>query len=415
MQVGNFTPKNIQVKQQHHWLTNLFIPMIFILLTSFSTIWVYLTVAEKMQEELNLRLSFGVLFFLLLILTVVVMVLIWVINIQKEQMRKVETEVKQLGQYTLEEKIGEGGIGVVYKASHAMLRRPTVIKFLKPECSDRVTNIRFEREVQTTSRLTHPNTITVYDYGQTPEGIFYYAMEYIEGIDLRRLVKKFGSLSEGRVVHILRQVCASLEEAHNIGFIHRDIKPENIVISSRAGLYDNVKVLDFGLVKNVEEQKQKELPKGVTKRGMVAGTPQYLSPEAIRTPQSIDHRSDIYSIGALGYYLLTGREVFLGTKFIEICVKQVKEKPTPPSEHIETPLNEDLEKLILKCLEKDPKNRPQSTRELCDDLKWCKKLKYWTKEKAKRWWENYGARLKAEQEESLTKTPSSINGETNAR
>src|SRR5262245_9431061 len=188
-------------------------------------------------------------------------------------------------------------MGVGYKGHHAMLRRPTAIKMLNVDKVNDASIARFEREVQTTCKLNNPNTIAIYDYGRTPEGIFYYAMEYLDGLDLQELVDRHGPLSEGRVIHILNGVCASLAEAHSLGLVHRDIKPANVMLKRRGGGADVVKVLDFGLVKAIDESKI------TLQSGTIAGTPLYMSPEAIQAPNHVDSRSDIYSIGALGYFL----------------------------------------------------------------------------------------------------------------
>ena len=277
---------------------------------------------------------------------------------QRRRMEKAERTIKQLGQYTLEEKIGSGGMGSVYRARHAFLRRATAVKLLN---SDNVTEgglARFEREVQLTSRLNHPNTIAVYDYGKTPEGVFYYAMEYLEGINLQELVKKCGPLPEGRVVAILKQVCGSLAEAHDIGLIHRDIKPENIVLTCRAGMPDFVKVLDFGLVKAADAEETAKL----TQANVTVGTPHYLSPEAVDRPDTVTALADIYAVGAVGYFLLTGTPVFSGKTVMEICMKHVRAIPDSPSQRLGHAVSPRLEALILRCLAKDPKDRPSSAR-----------------------------------------------------
>jgi serine/threonine protein kinase len=249
-------------------------------------------------------------------------------------------------------------MGVVYKGRHAMLRRPTAIKLLD---ADKVTDQsigRFEREVQITSQLTHPNTVAIFDFGRTPEGVFYYAMEYLEGIDLQALVDQYGPQPAGRVIHILRQVCGSLYEAHSTGLVHRDIKPANLMLTRRGGEADVVKVLDFGLVKAREDD-----PQGGEAQGL-AGTPLYMSPEAIQLPNSVDGCSDIYAVGAVGYFLLTGRPVFEAASIMELCNKHVSETPVPPSQRLGKPVPEDLENAILACLEKTRAKRPQTARDL---------------------------------------------------
>jgi serine/threonine protein kinase len=300
-------------------------------------------------------------------------------------------DAKQLGQYTLDEKLGEGGMGVVYHGHHALLLRPTAIKFLHPEKTNDQTVARFEREVKLTSQLVHPNTIAVYDYGRTPEGIFYYAMEYLDGLNLEDLVKRYGPQSDGRTAHILRQVCGSLAEAHGIGLIHRDIKPANIMLSLRGGVPDFVKVLDFGLVKALDANQQSNL----TSAGGMTGTPLYLSPEAIRTPEEVDARSDIYAIGAVGYFLLTGRPVFEGANVLEIVRQHAETPPVLPSERCGRPVNTELERVLLRCLAKRPGDRPQSAMELDELLQACC-AGLWVRADALRWWQNLKTRSSAQ-------------------
>ena len=256
---------------------------------------------------------------------------------------------KELGQYQLEAKLGEGGMGVVYRGRHRMLRRPTAIKLLHPDKTTDEAIARFEREVQLTCQLNHPNTIAIYDYGRTPEGIFFYAMEFLDGINLEALVNRFGPQPEGRVIHILRQICGSLAEAHEIGLVHRDIKPANIMLGCRGGESDVVKVLDFGLVKAVDAKKESSL----TSAGAVIGTPLYMSPESIESPERVDSRSDLYSVAAVGYFLLTGTPPFDGQSVIEICMHHSRTPPERPSERLKRPVSDDLEAVLLKGLAKN--------------------------------------------------------------
>jgi serine/threonine protein kinase len=263
-----------------------------------------------------------------------------------------------------------------------MLQRPTAIKFLHPEKTNDQTIARFEREVKLTSQLVHPNTIAIYDYGRTPEGIFYYAMEYLDGFNLEDLVNWYGPLSDGRAVHILRQICGSLSEAHGIGLIHRDIKPANIMLTMRGGIPDFVKVLDFGLVKALDARQQA----GLTSAGGVNGTPLYLSPEAVTSPDTIDARSDLYAIGAVGYFLSTGKPVFEAQNVLEILRQHASSPPVPPSERCGRVVSADLEQLLLHCLAKQPADRPQSARELDEALQSCV-VSQWTTSDGQRWWQ----------------------------
>ena len=257
---------------------------------------------------------------------------------------------RRLGQYTLEAKIGEGGMGVVYRAHHGMMRRPTAIKLLRPEKAVEANLKRFEREVQLTARLTHPHTITLFDYGRTPDGVFYYAMELLDGASLDKVVAVAGRLAPARVVHVLYEVAGALVEAHDVGLIHRDIKPANIILCRQGGLYDFPKVVDFGLVKDLEPGGDAAL----TRADVIAGTPLYIAPEAITSPGSVSAQSDLYSLGAVGYFALTGQNVFQGRTLVEVCSHHLHTKPEPPSKRLSQPLPADLEALVLDCLEKDP-------------------------------------------------------------
>jgi hypothetical protein len=292
-------------------------------------------------------------------------------------------EARQLGQYTLEEKIGEGSMGEIFRARHAMLRRPTAIKLMVGESSESALR-RFEKEVQLTARLTHPNTISIYDYGRTPEGRFYYAMELLDGMTLEELVARSGPQPHGRVIHILRQICGALREAHGIGLIHRDIKPANIYLCSRGGSFDVVKVLDFGLVREFKN------PSNVTlsNADAIAGTPMYLSPEAIITPANIDARADIYALGAVGYFLLCGSPPFSGNTLAELCGHHLHTTPQRPSERRGTAIAEDLERIVLACLAKDAVARPQSARELEEQLRGCRDAAAWSEGDAEQWWQH---------------------------
>lgn len=289
----------------------------------------------------------------------------------------------KLGQYTLVERIGGGGMGVVYRARHAMLRRPTAIKLLPPGTAGEERLARFEREVQMTSRLRHPNTIAIYDYGRTDTGVLYYVMEYIDGVSFAELVEKFGALPAARVIHLLQQACGSLAEAHKAGLIHRDVKPANLMLCVQGGIYDFVKVLDFGLVKELETGES-----DLSRPGMVMGTPLYMSPEAIRSPESVDASSDIYALGAVAYTLITGSPVFPGDNVIDVCRGHLYEEATPPSQRSELEIPDELEALILRCLEKDPDRRPVSAAALLEALEGIEAALpvAWTQEEARRWW-----------------------------
>jgi serine/threonine-protein kinase len=295
-------------------------------------------------------------------------------------LRRSVARARQLGQYRLLEKIGEGGMGVVYRGEHEMLRRPTAIKLLPPHIAGEVTLRRFEREAQQTARLTNPHTVSVYDFGRTPEGAFYYVMEFLDGVDLDRLVREEGALPPGRVVNILRQVCEALAEAHSVGLIHRDIKPANILLSVWGGVPDYAKIVDFGLVKEIDEAEDARL----TRENVFAGTLNYLAPESIEGG-SPDPRSDLYSLGAVAYFLLTGVPVFEGQP-VQVIQSHLKAAPQQPSARIGRPLPAKLENVILDCLEKDPNDRPESAQALIDRLNACDDVAPWAAEEAREWW-----------------------------
>jgi eukaryotic-like serine/threonine-protein kinase len=291
-------------------------------------------------------------------------------------LRQQVREAKQLGPYTLEEKLGEGGMGSVYRARHALLRRPTAVKLLRADRTGEAALLRFEREVQLTSQLSHPNTVSIYDYGRTADGIFYYAMEYLDGLDLQRLVELAGAQPPARVVHILSQVCRALSEAHGLGSIHRDIKPANIILCEHGGAQDVVKVVDFGLVKSLGNSDDAQLSMAEA----IVGTPHCLAPEAIRSSEA-DLRSDLYALGAVGYFLLAGKHMFEGESAMEVCAHQLHTTPPALPEHVPTALAE----VLMRCLSKDPDARPQSATELLHALA-ALDIPAWTELQARSWW-----------------------------
>lgn len=295
-----------------------------------------------------------------------------------------EQKAQRLGQYTLEAKLGEGGVGRVYRARHVMMRRPTAVKLLLPEKAGISDLKRFEQEVQLTARLTHPNTITVFDYGRTPDGVFYYAMELLDGASLDTIVKFSGPQPAGRVIHILEAVAGALAEAHGIDLIHRDVKPANIMLCKQGGDVDVPKILDFGLVKDLGHQGDTHL----TAEVRLQGTPLYMTPEAFTQPELVDARSDLYALGAVGYFLLTGHHVFESKTIVEVCSHHLRSKPIPPGERLGAPVPEDLARLILACLAKSPDERPQTASELKERLTACKDYGTWTRECRREWWES---------------------------
>jgi serine/threonine-protein kinase len=314
-------------------------------------------------------------------------------------LRREVREARKLGQYTLEEKLGEGGMGVVYRASHAMLRRRTAVKLLPAEKAGEQSIARFEREVQLTAGLSHPNTVTIFDFGRTPEGVFYYAMELLDGASLDVVVELDGAQPPERVLHVLDGVAGALVEAHEIGLIHRDIKPANIILCKQGGLFDVPKVVDFGLVKDLSGT-------GVALTGTatLAGTPLYMSPEAITTPDAMDARGDLYALGAVGYFMVTGSHVFPGRSPVEVCGHHLHTKPEPPSTRLGRAFPPDLESLLLDCLEKDPSRRPQTADELQQRVRECRAFGAWDRERARHWWQENGEKLRRSRTEHPTLT-----------
>jgi hypothetical protein len=344
-------------------------------------------VAEAYRSLYILRRAFWSLFALLATSSVLILFFTMVVARVERAAQKAALMAKELGQYQLESKLGEGGMGVVYRGRHRMMRRPTAIKLLHPDKTTDEAIARFEREVQLTCQLNHPNTIAIYDYGRTPEGIFFYAMEFLDGITLDTLVNRYGPQPEGRVIYILRQICGSLAEAHQIGLVHRDIKPANVMLGCRGGESDVVKVLDFGLVKAVDAKKESSL----TSVGSVIGTPLYMSPESIENPERVDSRSDLYSVAALGYFLLTGTPPFDGHSVIEICMHHSRTPPMRPSERLKRPISGDLEAALLKGLAKNSQDRFISARALAAALCACSKANEWNLHEAETWWRDLAA------------------------
>jgi serine/threonine-protein kinase len=288
----------------------------------------------------------------------------------------------QLGVYTLDDKIGEGGIGTVYRGHHILLRRPTAIKLLRADRIGADALDRFEREVQHTSQLSHPNTVAVYDYGRSSEGVFYYAMEYLDGLNLEELVKRNGALGAGRTIDIVVQICGALQEAHARGIVHRDIKPANIILCEHGGVPDVAKVVDFGLVKEITHD-------AVTTSENILGTPAYVAPETVTDPRAVSAASDLYALGATAYFLLAGRRVFDGNNAVELCIKHATEKPQPLSQ-VAPSVPPALEAAIMRCLCKRPDERFASAAELANALR-AIDVASWSEADAAAWWAEHRA------------------------
>ena len=298
-------------------------------------------------------------------------------------------KARQMGSYSLTEKLGAGGMGEVWRAEHRLLARPAAIKLVRSDIageSGLVYPERFEREVQATAQLQSPHTIAVYDYGVTEGGSFYYVMELLDGLDLERLVRSDGPLPVERTVHILRQACHSLSEAHRKGMVHRDIKPANIFLCRYAGDVDFVKVLDFGLVKRGQSIDEDEVM--LTTVGTFTGTPAYSSPEmAGGNTDGVDACSDIYSLGCVGFWLLTGRTVFEASNTLDMLFKHRSEIPVAPSEYSEFDVPAELDTIILTCLEKARSKRIASAADLSEKLHAIEQSFPWDTDHARRWWD----------------------------
>jgi eukaryotic-like serine/threonine-protein kinase len=299
-------------------------------------------------------------------------------------------KAREMGSYVLGDLIGAGGMGEVWHASHRFLARPAAVKLIKSDVLGAMTRQqsdvlvqRFRREAQAAAMLRSPHTIHLYDFGVTGDGTFYYVMELLNGMDLQTLVASYGPLPPARTIFLLQQACESLAEAHDRGLIHRDIKPANIQVCRMGHYSDWVKVLDFGLVKGQDGGQQET---GLTAPNMTTGTPAYLSPESA-LGESVDRRADIYALGCVAYWMLTGRYVFTGDSALQIVARHVSSVPTPPSRYSGFDVSPALDQLVLACLEKKPSNRPGTARELCDRLGQCEVERQWTRDDARVWWE----------------------------
>jgi serine/threonine-protein kinase len=296
-------------------------------------------------------------------------------------LRRQISAAMRLGQYTLDSKIGEGGNGSVYRAHHALLRRPTAIKLILPEKIGAETLDRFEREVQATAQLTHWNTVAVYDFGRSPDGVFYYAMEYLDGIDLENLVIEYGPQPADRVISMLAQVCSALNEAHRRNIIHRDIKPANVILCERGDDPDVVKVVDYRLAKEIDRTTDDNTRS-------ILGTPAYIAPEAV-TGEPVGPGADLYAVGAVGYFLLTGRRVFEAKTTVDLCIQHATATPRPPSSMTKNPIPPELEQLILRCLAKTPAERPESASALGKLLRSVPVSQTFSDEDARKWWNDF--------------------------
>jgi eukaryotic-like serine/threonine-protein kinase len=297
-------------------------------------------------------------------------------------LRRRAAMAKELGSYHLKQSLGAGGMGEVYLGEHKLLKRPCAIKLIRAsKATDPLAIARFEREVQATAKLTHWNTIEIFDYGHTEDGTFYYVMEYLPGMSLQDLIDRHGPMPPERAIHFLRQVCDGLREAHTMGLIHRDIKPGNIFATYRGAIWDVAKLLDFGLVKSIARDKRPS----ESSDGLVVGTPLFAAPEWTLRDGQLDERSDIYSLGAVGYFLLTGRPVFTHKSAVKLLFAHANEPVAPPRD-FDPRIPEEIERVILRCLAKRPEDRFASVEELAEALDRCPAAGTWTQARAAGWW-----------------------------
>ena len=336
--------------------------------------------AEAYAPLRYLRIAFGVVFGALLIAVGAALAAAASVIRLRRQMG----ETRRLGAYQLQKRIGEGGMANVYLARHALLKRPTAVKLLKPARATDEMIARFEREVQLASGLSHPNTVEIFDFGRTRDGLFYYAMEYLDGLTVSEVIARSGALPVSRTVHLLRQACAALAEAHGKGLVHRDVKPENVMVCHYGGAYDFVKILDFGLVKSVGEKHSRDL----TRNLRILGTPLYMAPERLRNPADVDARADIYAVGALAYLMLTGRNMLEAGDDLEMTSRILNEEPARVSAVAPQAVPMELDLVVTACVEKRREDRPQRIADLVEAFEALASDFPWTQREAQAWWNN---------------------------
>jgi serine/threonine-protein kinase len=318
------------------------------------------------------------------VLIMAIAVLVGVVGVQTiGTLRREAFAARQLGQYRLKKRLGSGGMGEVYLAEHQMMKRPCAVKLIRPEkAGDPRMLARFEREVRATAKLSHWNSIDIYDYGRTADGTFYYVMEFLPGHNVGEIVEGYGPIPPARSVFLMDQVCAALNEAHGVGLVHRDIKPANIFCAYRGGVFDVAKLLDFGLAKPTLENR---IEPALTMAGTVTGSPLFMSPEQASGDDSVDARSDIYSLGAVMYYMLTGQPPFISDNPLKVMIAHASQEVTPPREiNPEIPI--ELEEVVMRCLEKDPEHRYQDVAELQQALREIVFGEAWSSDLAADWW-----------------------------
>jgi len=337
-----------------------------------------LAAAEAYAPLRFLRIAFGVVFGALVIAAAAALA-------SALKMLQLESELgggRRLGAYVLGRRIGEGGMANIYLARHDLLKRPTAVKLLKPARATDEMIARFEREVQLASSLAHPNTVEIFDYGRTRDGLFYYAMEYLDGVTAADLVARDGHVPVARAVHLLRQVCAGLAEAHAKGLVHRDVKPENLMVCRRGGEYDVVKILDFGMVKNIASPHSRDLTRGLR----ILGTPLYMAPERLNNPADVDARADIYAVGAVAYFLLTGKKLFEAPDDLALTTRILNEEPQRVAAVAPQPIPAELDILVAACLEKKREDRPQRVADMAEAFGALASELPWTQREAAEWW-----------------------------
>jgi tRNA A-37 threonylcarbamoyl transferase component Bud32 len=318
------------------------------------------------------------------ILIMAIAVMVGIVGVQTiGTLRREAFAAKQLGQYRLKKRLGSGGMGEVYLAEHQMMKRPCAVKLIRPEkAGDPRMLARFEREVRATAKLSHWNSIDIYDYGRTADGTFYYVMEYLPGHNIGEIVEGYGVIPAGRALYLLDQVCAALSEAHGIGLVHRDIKPANIFCAYRGGVFDVIKLLDFGLAKPTMEV---NADAQLTMAGTVTGSPLFMSPEQASGDDAIDARSDIYSLGAVMYYMLTGQPPFVADNPLKVMIAHASQEVVPPRK-INGEIPAELDEIVVRCLEKDPDHRFQTVADLRSALRDVIIDDAWSSELAAKWW-----------------------------
>ena len=336
-------------------------------------------VAEAFRPLRRLRVVFGSLTLLLGAAGVVAVTMLRRSELSERRAEKVERKLRELGQYNLERKLGEGGMGTVYLATHRVLRRKTAVKLIRGATSPDTVR-RFEREARITCNLTHPNTVSVYDYGTAQDGTLYFAMEFLRGKDMDRIVRDHGPLAPARVIHFLSQMAGSLAEAHAAGLVHRDVKPANLFVCERGGILDFVKVLDFGVAKQTAPGTDQ------TSATMLSGTPLYMAPECALGREEPDGRSDLYSLGCVSWFLLTGRPVYDGKTVMEVLIAHMQAPLPSLRESMPGPLPEDLERIVVRLLAKSPKDRFDGASHLLRELQACADWGRWTQDDARAWW-----------------------------